>query len=69
MDVQAIRRATGLSQDDFARAYRLNVGTLRQWELVPPRRSPSGAAATLLRMIEADPEGTAAIIAKAAPNE
>lgn len=66
MDVKAIRRKTGLTAPEFAATYRLPRRTVETWE--SSRRtgaSFTGTTETLLRMIEADPSGTAAIIAKA----
>lgn len=61
-DVKAIRQATRLSQEAFARTYRLRVGTVRDWE--QGRRQPDGGSATLLKMIAVDPIGVKEIIAK-----
>lgn len=66
MDVQAIRHATGLSQAEFAQTYGLNVTTLRQWERIPSRSRPSGAAKTLLLMIAADPVKARELVERAA---
>ena len=62
MDVKAIRTATGKTQGAFAQAYRLPVGTVRDWE--QGRRQPDSGSATLLKMIAADAEGVERIIAK-----
>lgn len=51
--VREIRRATGLSQADFARKIDVAVGTLRNWE--QGRRDPEGPARALLRAIHNDP--------------
>lgn len=61
-DVKAIRQATRLSQEAFARTYRLRIGTVRDWE--QGRRQPDTGSATLLKMIAADPTGVQDIIAK-----
>jgi putative transcriptional regulator len=61
-DVKAIREATKLSQEAFARTYRLRVGTLRDWE--QGRRQPDAGSTVLLRMIAVDPAGVRDIIAK-----
>jgi putative transcriptional regulator len=55
VDVRAIRRATGMTQAEFAAAYRFRVRTVQEWERGAKR--PSGPARTLLRTIKADPEG------------
>lgn len=62
IDVKAIRRATNLSQVDFAETFRLKVGAVRDWE--QGRRQPDTGSVTLLRMISADPVGVRSIIAK-----
>ncbi|MGD0886833.1 MAG: helix-turn-helix domain-containing protein [Thermodesulfovibrionales bacterium] len=46
--VAEARAKTGLSQDKFAALLGISVRTLRDWE--QGRRSPSGAARTLLRI-------------------
>jgi putative transcriptional regulator len=55
VDVRAIRRVTGMTQAEFAAAYRFSVRTVQEWE--PGAKRPSGPAHTLLRAINADPEG------------
>ena len=52
-DVRLIRAKTRKSQAEFARAYRIPVRTLQKWETGQGR--PTGAAATLLRVIETNP--------------
>ena len=52
--VTAARQAVGLSQVQFAGLMGVSVRTLQQWE--QGRRSPSGAAKTLLRVAEKHPE-------------
>jgi len=54
IDVSAIRRATGLSQAEFARTYEFSVRTVQEWER--GAKTPSGPARTLLRAIKGDPE-------------
>lgn len=53
LDVRAIRKATGKTQDAFADAYHLPVGTVRDWE--QQRRTPDAPARALLAAIQADP--------------
>lgn len=53
IDVQAIRKATGKTQDGFAEAYRIPVGTVRDWE--QKRRAPDAPARALLSAIKANP--------------
>lgn len=62
VDVKAIRVATGKNQAEFARTYDLPVRTVQEWE--QQRRAPDGGSRVLLRMIAADPEGVATMIAK-----
>jgi putative transcriptional regulator len=51
--VAAIRQASGLSQGRFAALLGVSVRTLQDWE--QGRRSPSGAARTLLLVAARDP--------------
>jgi putative transcriptional regulator len=52
-DVKAIRRQTGLTQEQFAARCRISVGTLRHWERGD--RQPHGPALALLRLVERHP--------------
>jgi putative transcriptional regulator len=54
VSIQAIRKATGLSQPKFAAILSVDVGTLRNWE--QGRREPTGPAKALLRAIANDPK-------------
>ena len=47
------RIRTGLSQSEFAAALRVSARTIQHWE--QGRRQPSGAAATLLKIIARHP--------------
>jgi putative transcriptional regulator len=49
-----IRRALGLSQEDFAARYHIPLGTLRDWE--QGRVEPDQAARAYLTVIARDPE-------------
>jgi putative transcriptional regulator len=49
-----IRRALGLSQEDFAARYHIPIGTLRDWE--QGRAEPDQAARAYLTVIARDPE-------------
>jgi putative transcriptional regulator len=53
IDVAAIRKATDLSQDAFARRIGVAVGTLRNWE--QRRRQPEGPARVLLALLQRNP--------------
>ena len=57
IDVAAIRKKTGLSQDRFAPRYGLSVAAIRDWE--QHRRMPDPAARTLLMVIDREPEAVA----------
>jgi len=52
-DIVALRRFTGLTQDEFARALAISVHTLRNWE--QGRRTPEGPALALLRVAARHP--------------
>jgi len=52
--VKIIRRALGLSQDDFGARYHIPIGTLRDWE--QGRAVPDQAARAYLTVIACDPE-------------
>ena len=53
-DVVQARQQTGLSQAQFAEALSISKRTLQEWE--QGRRSPSGAAQTLIRIAKKHPE-------------
>ena len=53
-DVRAIREALGLSQQAFARAYRIPLATLKGWE--QGRRHPDKTVAAYLSVIAQLPE-------------
>lgn len=52
--VRALRARLGMSQSQFAHRFGFTLDTLQQYE--QGRRTPSGPASTLLRVIAADPE-------------
>jgi len=52
-DVTLIREKTGLSQKRFAQLLGVSVRTLQDWE--QGRRTPSGAARTLLMIADKNP--------------
>src|SRR5262249_12099412 len=54
IDVAATRAKLGLSQGDFAAAFGVSVGTVRNWE--QGRRRPEGPARVLLAVIDKDPK-------------
>ncbi len=53
IDVKAVRESTKLSQGEFAAAINVSVRTLQNWE--QHRRSPTGPAAALLKVMAAAP--------------
>ncbi|MFC7738307.1 helix-turn-helix domain-containing protein [Roseomonas sp. GCM10028921] len=55
--VRLLRKQSGLSQSEFAKRYRIPLGTLRDWE--QGRREPDAAALAYLRVIEREPEAVA----------
>jgi putative transcriptional regulator len=54
VDVRALRRRLGMSQERFARSFHLSVGTVRDWE--QGRSVPDRPARVLLKLIERNPE-------------
>jgi len=54
VDVAAVRKGAGLSQDKFAAEFGLAVAAVRAWE--QNLRTPDLAAQTLLRVIESYPD-------------
>ena len=52
--VSIIRRALGLSQEEFAARYRIPLGTLRDWE--QGRATPDQAARAYLTVIARNPD-------------
>lgn len=50
IDVQALRKRIGLTQEEFAAKFGISLGTLRHWERGD--RQPRGPALVLLRVIE-----------------
>ena len=62
--VRIIRRALGLSQEEFAARFHIPLGTLRDWE--QGRKEPDTAARAYLRVIGHNPKAvTDALRAKA----
>lgn len=54
IEVAPVRKSLGLSQVDFASAFGLSVGTVRDWE--QGRREPEGPSRILLSIIAKHPE-------------
>ncbi|MCE7798261.1 transcriptional regulator [Sphingobium sufflavum] len=61
VDIKALRKVTGKTQDQFAAVYHLPVGTVRDWE--QGRRVPDAPARALLSMIAKEPETVARLLA------
>ena len=53
--LKIIRRALGLTQEEFAARYQIPLGTLRDWE--QGAKQPDQAARAYLRAIAGDPVG------------
>lgn len=62
VNVKTIRAATGKTQAEFAAAYHLPVGTIRDWE--QNRRQPDAPARVLLSLIKADPAKVSELLAQ-----
>lgn len=58
--ISGIRERTGMSQAKFAGLLGVSVRTLQDWE--QGRRSPSGAARTLLLIAAKNPDAIVAVI-------
>ena len=59
-DVRAIREALGLSQQAFAKAYRIPLATLKGWE--QGRRHPDATASAYLSVIARMPEAAREVL-------
>ena len=64
VEVRAIRKATGLSQAQFAKVMHVAVGTLKNWE--QGHRDPTGPAKALLHVIRKDPHHVIAALKECA---
>jgi putative transcriptional regulator len=62
--IKTLRRALGLTQEEFAARYKIPLGTLRDWE--QGRSEPDQPARAYLHVIAHDPEGVHRAL-KAAP--
>ena len=62
--VKTLRRALGLTQEEFATCYHIPLGTLRDWE--QGRSEPDQTARAYLKVIAHDPKGAAAAFQTAA---
>lgn len=59
-----LRRSLGMTQDEFATAYAIPLGTLRDWE--QGRSEPDATARAYLKVIAADPTAVARVLSPAA---
>jgi putative transcriptional regulator len=59
--VKTLRRALGLTQEEFAARYHIPLGTLRDWE--QGRARPDQPNRAYLKVIAHDPEGVARALA------
>jgi putative transcriptional regulator len=60
--VKTLRRALGLTQEEFAARYHIPLGTLRDWE--QGRSQPDQPARAFLAVIARAPEEIAALLSK-----
>jgi len=60
VDVSALRRNMGMTQEQFAARFGFSVATLRHWERGD--RSPQGAALVLLNVIKRAPDAVTAAL-------
>jgi putative transcriptional regulator len=58
--IKTLRRALGLSQEEFALRYHIPVGTLRDWE--QGRCEPDQTAKAYLSVIARDPDGVSRML-------
>jgi putative transcriptional regulator len=62
--VKALRQRLGMTQVEFAEAFRLPISTLRDWEQL--RTTPDAPARALLQAIEREPETMRRLLSQAA---
>jgi putative transcriptional regulator len=62
--VKVLRQRLGMTQAEFAEAFRLPISTLRDWE--QHRSTPDAPARALLRAIDRDPETMRRLLSEAA---
>ena len=62
IDVKAIRRRTGLSQQKFAARFGFALSAVRNWE--QGRRQPDPAARAFLKVIDREPEAVSRALSK-----
>ena len=62
INVRAVRKKTGMSQQSFCATFGISLGTLRHWE--QGLRSPRGAARVLLKVVSSNPKAVIRAIGK-----
>lgn len=62
VDVRDLRGALGLTREQFALRYGLDIDTVRHWERARGGRTPDLAALRFLQAIARDPEGMARLM-------
>jgi putative transcriptional regulator len=63
-NVKRLRESLGMTQEEFATAYRIPVGTLRDWE--QGRKRPDAPARAYLTVIARNPKVVADLLGEAA---
>lgn len=63
-NLKRLRERLGLTQEAFAAAYRIPIGTLRDWEQC--RKRPDAPARAYLTVIARNPEAVAGFLSEAA---
>jgi putative transcriptional regulator len=63
IDVRAMRRKLGMTQERFAARYGLTLARVRDWE--QGRSTPDGAVRAYLKVIEKEPEAVERALARA----
>jgi putative transcriptional regulator len=64
VNVKKLRERLGMTQEAFAAAYRIPLGTLRDWE--QRRKLPDAPARAYLTVIDRNPQAVAALLVEAA---
>ena len=62
--IKKLRERLGMTQEAFAAAYRIPIGTLRDWE--QGRKRPDAPARAYLTVISRDPAAVASMLGAAA---
>jgi putative transcriptional regulator len=60
LNVRAIRKKTGMSQERFCATFGISIGTLRHWE--QGLRTPRGTARVLLKVVDQNPKAVIAAV-------